>query len=110
MVVRQTQSPAIKFLTIPTQTLQIIKKTEDLDLSTHPVTPVVKLTIPQRNVTLEQTRRSNQPPPPASPGTDNRKDEIKSNREMLKATQMGTFKLNLILYTRNATFSLRSCM
>ena len=65
-----------------------MKKTEDLDLSTHPVRHVVKLTIPQRNVTLEQTQQTDH-----LPGIDDRKDRTKSNRQMLKATQMGMFKL-----------------
>ena len=66
----------------------MFKKTEDLDLSTHPVRPVVKLTIPQRNITLEQTQRTDR-----LPGTDDRKDKIKAYRETPKATQMGMFKL-----------------
>ena len=70
-MVKQILTPTKKFITIATKTIQIIKKTEDLDLSTHPVRPVEKLTIPQRNVTLEQTQR-----------TDDRKDKIKSNSEM----------------------------
>ena len=53
VVVKQTLTQTMNFLTIPTQAVKIIKKTEDLDLSTHPVRPVVKLTTPQRNVTLE---------------------------------------------------------
>ena len=56
IVVRKTQTPTIKFLRLPMQTLQIIKKTENINLSTHPVRPVVKPAIPQRNVTLEQTQ------------------------------------------------------
>ena len=74
----------MKFPTIPTPTIQIIKKTEDLDLSTHPVRHVVELTTPQRKVTLEQTQRTN-----GLPGKDGWKDKTKSNREMHKATQMG---------------------
>ena len=31
------------------------------DLSTHPLRPVLKLTIPQRNVTLEQTQPKDRP-------------------------------------------------
>ena len=57
-VVKQTLTPTIKFPTKPTQTIQIIKRTEDLRLSTHPLRPVVKLTIPQKTVTLEQTQRT----------------------------------------------------
>ena len=67
MVVKQTLT--IKFLTIPMQTIQTNKKTEKLDLSTHPVRPAVKLTIPQRNANLEQTQLTDR-----LPGTDGRKD------------------------------------
>ena len=88
IVVKQTVTPTINLQTKPTQTIQIIKMTEDPDLSTHPVTPVVKLTIPHRKVTLEQTQRTDR-----FPETYNRKDRIKSNKEMPKATQMGLFKL-----------------
>ena len=62
--------------------------TEDLDLSSHPVRPVVELTTPQRNVNLEQTQLTD-----GRHGIDDRKDKTKSNREMLKATKMGTSKL-----------------
>ena len=65
-----------------------IKETEDLDLSSHSVRPVVELTTPQRNVTLEQTKQTDR-----LPGIDDRKDKTKSNREMLKATQMGMSRL-----------------
>ena len=58
VVVRQILTPTTTFSTIPTQAKQMIKKTEDLNLSTHPVRPAVKLTTPQRNVTLEQTQRT----------------------------------------------------
>ena len=87
IVVKRSLTPTLKFLTIPTQTIQIFKKTENLELSTHAVRSVVKLTIQHRNVTLEQTQRTNR-----LPGTDDRKDRIKSNKEMPKATQMGMFK------------------
>ena len=77
--------------------------TEELDLSTNTVRPVVQLTIPQRNVIFEQTQRTDR-----LSGTDDRKDKIKSNREMPKATRMEMFKLRPKLYTRNAMSSLRS--
>ena len=88
VVIKQTPTTTVKFSTIPTQTIQIIKKTEDLDLSTHPVRPLVKLTTPQRNVTLEQTQLTDR-----LLGIDGRKDKNNSNREMHKATQMGISKL-----------------
>ena len=106
LVVKRTLTPTKKFLTIPTQTNQVIKKkTKGLNLSTHPVRPVVKLTIPQRNVTSEQMQQTDR-----LPGVDDRKDKTKSDRERLKATQMRMFKLQPKLQTRNATFSLRSCI
>ena len=58
VVLKQTPTPTIKFQTKPTRTSQIIKKTEDLDLSTQPLRPMIELTTPQRNVTLEQTHRT----------------------------------------------------
>ena len=87
-MVKQTLTPIIKFPTIPTQTIQLIKKTENPDLSTHLVRPVVKLTTPQRNFTLEQPQRTDR-----LPGVNDRKNKTKSNREMLKANQNGMFKL-----------------
>ena len=88
VVLKQTPTPIIKFQTIPTPTKQIIKETEDLDLSTHPVRPVVEPTFSQRNLTSEKTQRRDR-----LPGIDNRKDKSRSNRESLKATQMGMSKL-----------------
>ena len=85
---KQTLTPTINFLIKPTQTKNLTNKTEKVDLSTHLVRPVVKLTIPQRNVTLEQTQRTD-----CLPGTDDRKDETKFDREMPKATQIGMVKL-----------------
>ena len=53
MVVRQTLTQTMKILARPTQTKQKNqKKTENPDLITHPVRPVVILTIPQKNVNL----------------------------------------------------------
>ena len=88
VVPKQTPTPTIKFQTIPKRTIQIIRETEDLDLSSHLVRPVVELTTPQRNVTLEQTQRTG-----SLPGIDDRKDKIKPNRELRKATQMVMSKL-----------------
>ena len=89
VVPKQTPTPAIKFQTITTRTLQKFKETEELDPSTHPVRPVVELTTQQRKVTLEHTQRTD-----ALPGIGARKDKTKSNRELLKATQMGMSKLH----------------
>ena len=85
---RQTLTSTRKLPTIPTQTIGKIKKTGNPDLSTHPVRPLVKLTIPQRIVTLEQMQRSDR-----LHGTDDRRHRIRSNKEMPRATQMGMFKI-----------------
>ena len=67
----------------------MIKETEDLDLSSHRVRPVVELTAPQRKISLEQTHRTYR-----LPGIDDAfPDKTKSNRETLKATQTGASKL-----------------
>ena len=81
IMVKQALTPTTNILTKPTQTIQIIKKTQELDLSAHTVRPVVYLSNPQRNGTLEQTQRTDR-----LLGTDDLKVEIKSDREMPKAT------------------------
>ena len=88
VVPKQTLTTTIKFQTIPRRTIQIIRETEDLDLSFHPVRPVVELTTPQRMATLEQTQRTDR-----LPGIDDQKAKTKSGRELLKATQMRMYKL-----------------
>ena len=50
VVVEQTLTPTMKFPAVPTQAVQKIKNTGELDLSTHPVRPLAKLTTRQRNV------------------------------------------------------------
>ena len=62
--------------------------TQNLDLSTHPLETVEKLTISQRNVTLEQMQQLDH-----LLGRDGRKYRIKSNKEMSKTIQMGMLKL-----------------
>ena len=104
VVPKQNPTPSIKFPAITTRTIQLIEDTENPDLSTHPVRPVVELTTPQRNVTLEQMQQKDR-----LPGIDNRNDKTKSNREMLKATQMGKSKLQPKLQNKYATSSFRSC-
>ena len=62
VVPNKTLTPTTKFQTIPQRTIQRIKETEDLDLSSHPVRPVVELTTPQRKATLEQTEQTDRLP------------------------------------------------
>ena len=88
MVVQQTLTPTLEFPKLPTQTIQIIKKKENVELSIHLVRHVAKLIIPKRNVTLEQMQRTDR-----LPGTADRKDKIKPNSEIPKATQMAMSKL-----------------
>ena len=88
VVTKQTPTPTIKFQAITRRLIQTIRETEDLNLSSHPVRPVVELTTPQRIITLEQTQQTDR-----LPGIDNRKDKTKSNREMLKESQMRMSKL-----------------
>ena len=87
MVVRQTQTATLKFLIIPMQTKQTIKKPDNRDLSNHPVRPLIKLTISQKNVILEQPQLINR-----LPGTDCRKDRIKSDKEMPQNNSDGNFQ------------------
>ena len=72
---KQTLTPTIKSQTIPKRTIQKFEETEDLDLSSHLVRPVVGLTTRQRNVTLEQTQQTER-----LPGIDDRKDKTKSSK------------------------------
>ena len=88
VVPKQTPTPTKKFQAITRGTIQITEQRENLDLSTHPMRPVEELTTQQRTVTFEQTQQTDR-----LPGIDNPEDKTKSNREMLKATQMGMSKL-----------------
>ena len=62
VVLKQPLTLIVKLQTIPTRTTQIIRETEDLNLCSHPVRPLVELTTSQENVTLEQTQRTNRLP------------------------------------------------
>ena len=88
VVPKQTLTPTIKHQSQTRRTIQIIKETEDLDLSFHPVRHVVEQTTPQRDATLEQTQRTNR-----LPEIDGQKDKTKPNREILNITRMGMSKL-----------------
>ena len=88
VVLKQSVTPTKKFQTISTRTIPIIRETEDLDLSTHPVRRLVELATPQRKVTSEQTQRTGR-----LPAIDDSKDKTNPNREMLNGTHMGMSKL-----------------
>ena len=85
----QTLTPTTtKVQTIPKEAIQIVKETEDLGLSSHPVRHVVELTIPQRNAFLEQTQQTDRPHE-----RDGRKDKTKASKMTIKATQMEMSRL-----------------
>ena len=92
VVPKQTLTPTTKHQSQTTQTIQIIKETEDLDLSFHPVRHVAEPTTPQRDATLEQMQRTDR-----LLEIDGRKDKTKPNREILKITRMAMSKLQLNL-------------
>ena len=85
---KQTLTPTTKYQSQTRRTMQIIKETENLDLSFHPVRHVAEQTTPQRDATLEQTQRTDH-----LPEIDGRKDKTKPNRGILKITRMGMSKL-----------------
>ena len=88
VVPKQTLTPTTKHQSETRQTIQIIKETENLDLSFHPVRHVAEQTTPQRDATLEQTQRTDR-----LPGIDGRKDKTEPNRATLKIIRMGMSKL-----------------
>ena len=61
VVPKQTLTPTIRFQTIPKRTIQTIKETEDLDLSSHPKRRVVELATPQK--CYLGANAANKPPP-----------------------------------------------
>ena len=88
VVPKKTLIPTTKNQSQTRRTIEIIKETEKLDLSFHPVRHVPEQTTPQRDATLGQTQRTDR-----LPGIDGRKDKTKPNREILKITRMGMSKL-----------------
>ena len=92
VVPQQTLTPTTKHQSQTRLTIQIIKETEDLDLSFHPVRHVAEPTTPQRDATLEQTQRTDR-----LLEIDGRKDKTKPNREILKINRMAMPKLQLNL-------------
>ena len=71
-----------------TITETITKLKQSRKLSTHPVRHVEKQTTPQRNATLEPRQ-----PTDRLPGTENRKDKIRYQREPIKVILMKLLKL-----------------
>ena len=72
-MVKQTQTPTIKFPTKPTEKIQKkTKKREDLDLSTHPVRPVVKTNHSTEKCYFGQIAANRLPPRNRRPEGQNR--------------------------------------
>ena len=92
VVPQQTLTSTTKHQSQTRLTIQIIKETEDLDLSFHPVRHVEEPTTPQRDATLEQTQRTDR-----LLEIDGRKDKTNPNREILKINRMAMPKLQLNL-------------
>ena len=100
--VKQILTPTTKIPTIPTQTIQSTEMTENQELSTHPVRPVVKPNNQQRNVSLEPSQEVDR-----LPGTEDRKERLRFKEELFKTIQMKVLKLQPKTQTRNTTSSLR---
>ena len=93
MVVPQhTLTPTTKHQSQTRLTIQIIKETEDLDLSFHPVRHVAEPTTPQRDSTLEQTQRTDR-----LLEIDGRKDKTKPQQRNTQKNRMAMPKLQLNL-------------
>ena len=88
VVPKQTPTPTTKYQSQTRRKMQIIKETEKLDLSSHPVRHVAEQNTPQRDATLEQMQRTDR-----LPEIEGRKDKTKPNRGILKKTRMGMSKL-----------------
>ena len=79
-----------KITTTTTTTETVTEPKESLKLFTHPVRHVEKQTTPQRIATLEPMQPINR-----LPGTKDRKDKTRSQKEPIEATLMKIFKLQL---------------
>ena len=77
---------ATTIITATTTTVTELK--ESRKLFTHPVRHVEKQTTPQRNASLEPMQ-----PIDHLPGTEDRKDKIRSRKQPIKATLMKLLKL-----------------
>ena len=77
---------------------------ESQKLFTHSVRHVGRQTTPQRNASMEPMQAIDR-----LPGTEDRKDKIRSKKEPIKMTRMKLLKLQPKIYTENATSSLLSC-
>ena len=75
--------------TVPiTTTETVAEPKESRKLFTHPVRHVARQTTPQRNATLEPMQ-----PIDRLPDREDRKDKIRSKKELIKMTQMEIVRL-----------------
>ena len=81
-----TQTATSTILTTTTGTVIGPKKSQKL--FTHPVRHVVRQTIPQRDAIMEPMQ-----PIARLPGREDRKDKIRSKKELFKMTQMKIARL-----------------
>ena len=70
----------------------------------RPVRHVERQTTPQRNAIMEPTH-----PIDRLPGTEDRKDRIRSQKESIKKSRMKPLRVQPKNYSENATFPLRRC-
>ena len=82
----RTATSAITTTTITTKT--VTEQRESRKLFTHPVRHVEKQTTPQKNATLEPMQQTDR-----FPGTEDRENRIRSQREPTKLTLMKFLKL-----------------
>ena len=85
-------------------TVQTTEKTENQELSTHPVKPVAKRTTPQRNAILESMQQTER-----LLGIEDRWNHLKINNKTQKSKKLKVSRLRPKLSTKNATSSLWSC-
>ena len=98
----QTAMQTRIIVTTTTETVTELKGSQKL--FTNPVRNVERQTTPQRNAATEPMQRINR-----LLGTEARKDRNMSKKDQIKMTPMKLLRLQPTIYTKNATFSLRSC-
>ena len=81
MPISLTRTAMSTILTITTET--VTEPKESQKLFTHPVRHVVRQTIPQKDAIMEPMQ-----PIDRLPGREDRKDKIRSKKELFKMTQM----------------------
>ena len=80
--------PAMSLIVITTTTKTVTELKQNQKLLNNPVRHVERLTTPQRNDTMEPMQ-----PIDRLPGTEDRKDRIRSTEEPIKVTRMKLLRL-----------------